>query len=83
VIADPVACEGIAATPGVELMTAVTPADYVEAARTLLARPDRYMEMAAAARELIEKQYSYSAIGHTLEACYASAVASFRAGGRA
>jgi glycosyltransferase involved in cell wall biosynthesis len=83
VIADPVACEGIAATPGVELMTAVTPTDYIEAARTLLARPDRYAAMAAAARELIERQYSYSVIGRTLEACYASAVESFRAGGEA
>jgi hypothetical protein len=39
--------------------------------------------MAAAARELIERQYSYSVIGRTLEACYASAVESFRAGGEA
>jgi glycosyltransferase involved in cell wall biosynthesis len=83
VIADPVACEGIEATPGVELMTAVTPDDYVEAARTLMATPGRYAAMAAAARELVENRYSYFAIGRTLQTCYESAVRSFRAGGKA
>lgn len=83
VIADPVACEGIAATPGVELMTATTAADYVAAARALLERPDRYAAMAAAARKLIEERYAYSAIGLGLKVGYESAVQSFRARGAA
>jgi glycosyltransferase involved in cell wall biosynthesis len=82
VIADPIACEGIDATPGVELMTAATTADYVAAARALLSEPERYLAMAAAARKRIEQKYSYAAIGLALKTCYESVVESFRSGGR-
>jgi glycosyltransferase involved in cell wall biosynthesis len=82
VIADPVACEGIDATPGVELMTAATAHEYVAAARALLCEPERYFAMAAAARKCIEQKYSYSAIGLALKTCYESVVESFSAGGR-
>ena len=66
VIAHPIACEGIGATPGTEVVFATTAEDFAEEIRLLLQDPARRERIGAAARELVATSYSFSSIGKQL-----------------
>jgi polysaccharide biosynthesis protein PslH len=63
VVAHPVACEGIDVTPGKDVILASTAQEFVAEVRTLLEDAPRRAALGAAARALVEKQYSFRAIG--------------------
>jgi glycosyltransferase involved in cell wall biosynthesis len=63
VVAHPIACEGIDVTPGRDVILASTPQEFVAAIRALLEDAPRRVALGTAARELVEKQYSFRAIG--------------------
>jgi glycosyltransferase involved in cell wall biosynthesis len=70
VIADPIACEGIHAEPGRELLLASSPAEYVAAARRLIENPPLHREIGRAARARVAAEYSYEVIGRDLDRRY-------------
>ena len=63
VVAHPVACEGINVTPGKDVIFASTPQEFSTEIRALFADPVRREGIGAAGRALVEKQYSFRAIG--------------------
>jgi glycosyltransferase involved in cell wall biosynthesis len=63
VVAHPVACEGINVTSGKDVIFASAPQEFVVAIRALLEDAPRRAVLGAAARALVEKQYSFRAIG--------------------
>jgi polysaccharide biosynthesis protein PslH len=63
VVAHPVACEGIAVTPGTDVILASTPGEFVTEIGRLLADDGRRVAIGAAARRLVESQYSFRSIG--------------------
>jgi glycosyltransferase involved in cell wall biosynthesis len=75
VIADEVASEGIDAEPGKDLMLASSGSEYVSAIEQLLDDAQHYEALARSARSVIERQYSYAAIGAELGRQYESVVA--------
>ena len=70
VIADPIACEGIEVTPGVNVILARSADEFVSAASTLLGDPAVCERIGAAARQLVEAHYSYDVIGLELDKQY-------------
>ncbi|SCZ55929.1 glycosyltransferase family 4 protein [Thiohalomonas denitrificans] len=71
-VADPIACEGIAVTDNIDVALARTTDDYIEKIGLLLDNEAVRTKMEKAARRLVEKRYSYSAIGRQLAAHYRS-----------
>ncbi len=63
IIAHAVACEGIAVTPGTDVLFAETPSDFVTQIEKMLGDPERRREIGAAARQLAVNRYSFDAIG--------------------
>jgi polysaccharide biosynthesis protein PslH len=63
VVAHPIACEGIDALPGRDVIHASTPEDFVAAILALLADEERRLQVGRAARDLVEKHYSFRSIG--------------------
>lgn len=63
VVAHPVACEGIDVTPGRDVIFASTAQEFIAALLALLDDPARREAVGTAARALVEKQYSFRAIG--------------------
>jgi glycosyltransferase involved in cell wall biosynthesis len=63
VVAHPVACEGIDVTPGKDVIFASTPQEFVTQVRALLEDAPRRAALGAAAHALVEKHYSFGAIG--------------------
>jgi glycosyltransferase involved in cell wall biosynthesis len=63
VVAHPIACEGINATPGKDIVFASTPAEFVAEIERLLADEPARRALGAAARDLVEREYSFRAIG--------------------
>lgn len=70
VVAHPVACEGIDVTPGENVLFAQDAAEFESTVMTLLAAPEERGRLGAAARALVERQYSYSAIGGELRSVF-------------
>jgi glycosyltransferase involved in cell wall biosynthesis len=66
VVAHPIACEGIAVSPGHDVEFAVEPTEWVDRIAALLANPGLRAQRGAAARELVVAQYSFDAIGARL-----------------
>jgi glycosyltransferase involved in cell wall biosynthesis len=66
VIAHPVACEGIAVSPGVNVQLADSADAFVEAIAHLLSDPAGRLAMGRAARSLVVEQYAFSQIGRQL-----------------
>ncbi len=65
-VAHPVACEGIAVTPGSNVLLASTPEEYVNQIVLLLGNPVQRRSMGVSARQLIIDRYSYQSIGAKL-----------------
>jgi glycosyltransferase involved in cell wall biosynthesis len=63
VVAHPVACEGIDVTPGKNVIFASTAQEFSAEIRALLENAPKRAALGAAARALVEKQYSFRAIG--------------------
>lgn len=72
VVADPIACEGIAVTDGRDVRFAQTPEEYVAQVRRLLADPALRAAQGAAARALMEQRYSTESIGRQLSDLFES-----------
>jgi glycosyltransferase involved in cell wall biosynthesis len=66
VVAHPVACEGIAVTPGVDAVFAGTPEEYVREIVALFDDPARRAQLGRAARRLAVERYAFDAIGRDL-----------------
>jgi glycosyltransferase involved in cell wall biosynthesis len=82
VVADAIACEGIAVTDGRDVALARTPDEYVAQIRQLLADPSRRAALGEAARALVEQRYSAASVGRQLsdlfEACASAAGGALR-----
>jgi glycosyltransferase involved in cell wall biosynthesis len=63
IVANAVACEGIAVTPEIDVVYAESGSDYVAQIKRLFADPERRRTMGAAARQLAVDQYSFKALG--------------------
>jgi polysaccharide biosynthesis protein PslH len=63
IVAHAVACEGIAVTPGIDVVYAETADDFIAQIKGLFADPERRRQMGSAGRELAVGQYSFKAIG--------------------
>lgn len=63
VVAHPIACEGIKVSPGKDVIYATEPEEYVEQISQLLNDDLRRNSIGSSARELVEQQYSFKAIG--------------------
>lgn len=61
-VTSPVGLEGLQATPGVHLLLAETPQDWVDHICWLLQSPDHGKSIASAARNLVERCYSWEAL---------------------
>jgi polysaccharide biosynthesis protein PslH len=67
-------CEGIGVKDGEHLLVADTPATFAEATIALLADAPRRLALGRAARDLVERQYSWPVIGRQLLAAYGEAI---------
>jgi glycosyltransferase involved in cell wall biosynthesis len=65
-IADSIACEGIAVVNNESVMFASTPAEYVEKIKYLIDNPDACDDLSKNGRNLIEDQYSFQSIGKNM-----------------
>jgi glycosyltransferase involved in cell wall biosynthesis len=63
VVAHPIACEGINVTNQRDVVFASEPEEYVQRIAELLGDDARRARIGAAARELVEREYSFRAIG--------------------
>jgi polysaccharide biosynthesis protein PslH len=71
VVATSLAAEGIAATPGLDLLVADGPTAFGAAVESLLAGPDRAESIALAGRALVEARYTWEACAARYAALYA------------
>jgi glycosyltransferase involved in cell wall biosynthesis len=68
VVATPVANEGVGATPGTHLIEAESPESFSRAVIDLLRDPDRRARLGSAAREYIERSWTWEKFFAELEA---------------
>lgn len=66
IVADPIACEGIAVEDGRSVIFATTPDEYVAGVKRLMADDRLRVEVGRAGRTLVEQHYSYTALGRKL-----------------
>ena len=74
VIADPIACEGLSVTEGVNILFAATVDEYIEKIKYLVANPDVRIQIEKNARYHAVSHFSFSAIGNRLAQHYESVV---------
>jgi glycosyltransferase involved in cell wall biosynthesis len=72
IVAHPVACEGIAVTPGLDILFAESAPDFVEQIARLLPDANRRADIGRAARKLAEREFSFDAIGEDFAAALSS-----------
>ncbi len=70
VVSTTVGCEGIAVTPGKELLVADSPQRFAEAVIELLGNADQALQMADMARTLVEEKYDWAIVCDRVEAAY-------------
>ena len=70
VVSTSIGCEGLAVSPGKNILVADTPEDFATAVHNLLEDPVTRQRLAAAGRKLVEDQYSWDVIGSHLEGAY-------------
>jgi polysaccharide biosynthesis protein PslH len=71
IVATSLAAEGVAATPGLDLLVADGPAAFGAAIESLFADPDRAAAIAIAGRALVEARYTWEACAARYAALYA------------
>lgn len=69
-VADPIACEGIAVTDNDTVLYATNPAEYVQKISRLLENQNLYEKLAQQGRSLIEEKYSFISLGKKLADIY-------------
>lgn len=74
-VATRMSVEGLDVEPGRHFLQAETPAEFVEAVRTLEEDDDLRSRLAAEARREAVRRFSWSSIGETLDGIYRNAVA--------
>ena len=74
VVAHPIACEGICVTEGEDVLFADNVDRYVEQIKSLIDDEHLRHKLGTAARHLIEKNYSYDAIGKQLSDLYQTCI---------
>ena len=74
VIADPIACEGIAVEEGKNVLFAQNVDEYVTHIKRLITNPQERNSLGKNARQLIEERYSYQMIGKKLSSLYESCI---------
>jgi glycosyltransferase involved in cell wall biosynthesis len=72
VVSTAIGAEGLALTPGRDVVVADTAAEFADAVRALLADHGRAERLGQAARALVEARYAWSACLAPIEALYAS-----------
>jgi len=72
VVSTAIGAEGLALTPGRDVVVADTAAEFADAVRALLADRGRAERLGRAARALVEARYAWSACLAPIEALYAS-----------
>ncbi len=70
VVSTSLGCEGIAVTPGVDILVADTPAAIADAVLRCLRDPALHARLGAAGRALVERRYRWEAIGEGLVDLY-------------
>jgi glycosyltransferase involved in cell wall biosynthesis len=66
IVAHPIACEGIAVTPGRDIVYATTAEEFADSIRRLFRDPAERSRIGAAARTLAVERYSFASIGAAL-----------------
>jgi glycosyltransferase involved in cell wall biosynthesis len=66
VVAHPIACEGIDVTAGKDVVLASTPEEFVGQMCHLFANERERLDIGTAARQLVEKSYSFRQFGERL-----------------
>ena len=77
VVATPIGAEGITVHDGVEMEIATTAEEFAHRAAALLLDPERRNRMAAAARSLVEREYSWESINQRMHAAVESVIRSY------
>lgn len=72
IVANPISCEGIDVTDGVDVCFASTADEYTNKIVALLDDPDKCKTIGLNARKLIESKYSYKIIGENIRELYKS-----------
>jgi sugar transferase (PEP-CTERM/EpsH1 system associated) len=75
IVSTSIGCEGIRVTPGTHLVVADSPEAFAGATAGLLEDAPRRAALGAAARQLVEQQYAWPAVGATLLDAYRQAIA--------
>ena len=70
VIADPIACEGLHVTDGINILFAATVGEYIDKINYLIGHPDVRIQIEKNARDHAVKHFSFSAIGNALAQHY-------------
>jgi glycosyltransferase involved in cell wall biosynthesis len=78
VVAHPIACEGIEAVPGVDVLQASTAEDFVNSLDMALRDPTLRRKIGASARRLVAEKYAFDSIGKALQDVFVSCVDSRR-----
>jgi sugar transferase (PEP-CTERM/EpsH1 system associated) len=66
VVAHPIACEGIDVTAGIDVVLASTPEEFISQMCRLFANERERVDIGIAARQLVEKRYSFRQFGERL-----------------
>lgn len=80
VVATPVGAEGIGARDGIDMEIAATDAEFAQRVSGLLRDAGRRDRMAAAARELAERQFAWEAVNRQMHAAILSVIRSHTGG---
>jgi glycosyltransferase involved in cell wall biosynthesis len=79
VVATPLACDGIAVTPGEDVLQGDTPQDLAAAAVAVIRDPDLRARLARGGRRLVEAAYTWAHVAAAYEALYAEVAGGPRA----
>ena len=72
VVAHPIACEGIDAVPGVDVLHASTAEEFAATLETALRDPDLRRAVGLSARRLVVEKYAFESIGNLLQKVFES-----------
>jgi glycosyltransferase involved in cell wall biosynthesis len=70
IVSTSIGCEGISVTPGKNIIIADSPELFAQEIITLLKDRDKREKIGTAAREMVEKDYSWDVIGEKMEKLY-------------
>jgi glycosyltransferase involved in cell wall biosynthesis len=74
IVSTSIGCEGLAVTPGHDILVADEPQAFAQAVLRLLREPDRAAALGTSGRGLVERRYDWCAIGGALLQAYRQAI---------